>query len=266
MALLWRSALSGMAAVSRELRRRARDLPRSHTAPAGAGESRAGRCRRTGRDRRGVAAGRRACTGAAEGSLASPGYSVTALATYGLLALMLSSDTLIAKHYLSNHQAGLYAGVSLTGKIAYFAASSLFVVAFPLFSRHHDKGTGSGKWILAAGWTGLRGHGGDCGVFALEPAWVVIPLLGEPLPGCGELRPVDGRGLRSLCSRLPGVHLPARPQAPRYHCRASVALVVQFAGFFAFHSTMTRLMGVLAVAFGVLLTVELLSSRSAEKG
>ena len=71
----------------------------------------------------------------------SSGYSVTALLTYGLLALMLSSDTLIAKHYLSNHQAGLYAGVSLTGKIAYFAASSLFVVAFPLFSRHHDQGT-----------------------------------------------------------------------------------------------------------------------------
>ena len=67
-------------------------------------------------------------------------YSVTALVTYGLLALMLSSDTLIAKHYLSNHQAGLYAGISLAGKIAYFAASSLFVVAFPVFSRHHDRG------------------------------------------------------------------------------------------------------------------------------
>ena len=68
------------------------------------------------------------------------GYSATALGTYGLLALMLSSDTLVAKHYLSNYQAGLYAGVSLAGKIGYFAASSLFVISFPVFSRYHDQG------------------------------------------------------------------------------------------------------------------------------
>ena len=132
-----------------ELRRGTSDLSAAHAPPAGTRSSPAnpGTTQRA-RLAQGRGTHRRIPDGAAPGVVR---YSVTALVTYGLLAVMLSSDTLIAKHYLSSHQAGLYAGVSLAGKIAYFAASSLFVVAFPLFSRQHDQGTdGTGKWILAA--------------------------------------------------------------------------------------------------------------------
>jgi O-antigen/teichoic acid export membrane protein len=186
---------------------------------------------------------------------ASPGvarYSLTALVIYGLLALLVSSDTLVAKHYFASHEAGLYAGVSLTGKIAYFAASSLFVVAFPLFSRHHDRGTGSGKWILAAGALVAVITGAIVAVYALEPAWVVIPLLGD------RYRAVDGYlpwmaaiyGLYAL-GYLIAIYLLARK------CRSIIAalaaaLVVQFTGFYLFHSTITMMMSVLAVAFAVL--------------
>jgi O-antigen/teichoic acid export membrane protein len=179
-------------------------------------------------------------------------YSVTALVIYGLLALMLSSDTLVAKHYFSNHEAGLYAGVSLTGKIAYFAASSLFVVAFPLFSRHHERGAGSGRWILAAGALVTAITAVIVAAFAFEPAWVVIPLLGD------RYRSVEGYipwmaavfGLYAL-GYLVAIYLLAR------RCRSIIAvlaaaLIVQFIGFYFFHSTITMMMRVLAVAFAVL--------------
>jgi O-antigen/teichoic acid export membrane protein len=186
---------------------------------------------------------------------ASPGvarYSVTALVVYGLLAIMVSSDTLVAKHYFSNHEAGLYAGVSLTGKIAYFAASALFVVGFPLFSRHYDSGIDSGKWILAAGGLVAVITGAIVVAFALEPAWVVIPLLGT------RYQTVEGyvpwmAAVYSLYALgyLVSIYLLARK------CRSviavlAVALIVQFVGFFFFHSTITMMMSVLAVAFAVL--------------
>ena len=77
-------------------------------------------------------------------------------------------------------------GFPLAGKITYFAASSLFVVAFPIFSRHHDQRLSSGKWILAAGGVVGATAGVVVVLFTLEPAWVVIPLLG------GRYRAAEG--------------------------------------------------------------------------
>ena len=217
MGLLWRSALSGMAAVAAScaaglvtyllltLPLLDRKRPRSIADTSPTRPCPGPRCASANSPEEGV-----------------PGvvrYSVTALVTYGLLALMLSSDTLIAKHYLSNHQAGLYAGVSLAGKIAYFAASSLFVVAFPVFSRHHDQGIGSGKWILAAGGMVCATAGSDCDFSRSSPPgwssrfWATVT---------GQLKVTSRGWLRFSGStpRLPRVHLPARPQAPGCYRRA----------------------------------------------
>ena len=180
-------------------------------------------------------------------------YSVTALVTYSLLALLLSSDTLIAKHYLSSHQAGLYAGVSLTGKIAYYAASALFVVGFPLFSRKHDRADGTGKWILPA-FAGLvcAITGAIVTAFALEPAWVVIPLLGDRYRSVERYIPWMAAvfGVYSL-GFLVSTYLLARKRRSVIAVLAA-AVIVEFAGFFAFHSTITSMLAVLAVAFGVM--------------
>jgi hypothetical protein len=186
---------------------------------------------------------------------ASPGvarYSVTALVIYGLLAIMVSSDTLVAKHYFANHEAGLYAGVSLTGKIAYFAASSLFVVAFPLFSRHHDRGAGSGKWILTAGALVAAITAVIVAVYALKPGWVVIPLLGSRYRAVDRYMPWMAAvyGLYAL-GYLVAIYLLARK------CRSIIAvlaatLAVQLTGFYFFHSTFIMMMSVLAAAFAVL--------------
>jgi O-antigen/teichoic acid export membrane protein len=185
-------------------------------------------------------------------------YSMTAFVTYGLLAVMLSSDTLVAKHYFTNHQAGLYAGISLSGKIAYFASSSIFVVAFPIFSRQHDQGAGNWKGVLATGGLVCAIAGSTVALFALKPAWVVIPLLG------GRYQAAEGYvpwmaavfGLYALAF-LVAIYLLARKRRSIIALLA-VGLVMQFAGFFAFHSTITSMMAVLALSFGAVLAGGLL--------
>jgi O-antigen/teichoic acid export membrane protein len=179
-------------------------------------------------------------------------YSMTALATYSLLALLLSSDTLVAKHYLSSQQAGLYAGISLAGKIAYFATSSVIVVAFPAFCRRSEQGVGSRRWILASGGAVCAITGVIAALFALRPAWVVIPLLGERYRSAERYVPWMAAifGLYAL-GFLFSTYLLARQRRGIIAVLAA-SVGVQFAGFFIFHSNITRMMDVLAAAFGVM--------------
>ena len=250
MALLWHSAVSGMAAIALScaaavvtyLIMTVPLLARNALSPAAAGIAGAADSQDPGGPPTGL-------TGARPGVAR---LSLAALVIYGLLALMVSSDTLVAKHYFTNNQAGLYAGVSLTGKIAYFAASSLFVVAFPLFSRHHDSGTSSRKWILGAGALVAAITGAIVVVYALEPAWVVIPLLGGRYRAVERYMPWMAAvyGLYAL-GYLVAIYLLAR-KCWSIIAVLTAALVVQFTGFYFFHSAITAMMSVLAVAFAVL--------------
>jgi O-antigen/teichoic acid export membrane protein len=250
MAFLFHSALSGMVAIALSCAAAvaaylAMTLPlvaRNALSPAAAGSAVAV----GSQDRGGQSAGR---TGARPGVAR---LSLAALVIYGLMAIMLSSDTLIAKHYFTNHEAGLYAGVSLTGKIAYMAASSLFVVAFPLFSRHHDSGISSRNWILGAGALVAAMTGAIIVVYALEPAWVVIPLLGGRYLAVEPYMPWMAAvyGLYAL-GYLVTIYLLAR-KCWSIISVLTVALVVQFTGLYVFHSSITAIISVLAVAFAVL--------------
>ncbi len=180
------------------------------------------------------------------------GYSMTALCTYGLLALMLSSDTLVAKHYLPDYQAGLYAGASLTGKIVFFAASSFFVIAFPVFSRHHDEGRGGTRWILGACGIVSAISWSIVALFALEPSWIVIPLLGSRYWEADRFVPLLAAvfGLYAL-GYLLSIYLLARKHRGVIAVLA-LAVMVQFAGYYSFHAGMSQLIAVLAAAFAVM--------------
>jgi O-antigen/teichoic acid export membrane protein len=250
MTLLWHSAFSGVAAVDLScavavvtyLIMTLPLLARNALSPAAAGIVVAA----DSQDPDGPRAG---LTGARPGVAR---YSLAALVVYGLMALMVSSDTLVAKHYLTNHDAGLYAGVSLTGKIAYLGASALFVVAFPLFSRHHDNGTSSRNWILGAGALVAAITGAIVVVYALEPAWVVIPLLGGRYRAVERYMPWMAAvyGLYAL-GYLVAIYLLAR-KCWSIIAVLAAALAVQFTGFYLFHSAIAMFMSVLAVAFAVL--------------
>ena len=181
----------------------------------------------------------------------SAGYSLATLATFGLLAVLLSVDTLIGKHYLPAEQAGLYAGVSLTGKIVFFATSALAVVVFPIFSRHQDMGLDGVRSLGIATITALVIIATSILVLFMAPGLVVSALLGPKYHAVDSYAPLMGAtfGLYAI-AYLCSTYLLARRHRGVIVALA-VAVAAQLAGFYALHSTIREMIEVEAFAFWI---------------
>lgn len=59
-------------------------------------------------------------------------YTVPVFVSYLCLTLYYSVDVILAKHFLSGVQAGLYSGLSILGKIVVFACLAIIGVMFPI--------------------------------------------------------------------------------------------------------------------------------------
>jgi len=58
-------------------------------------------------------------------------YSILALVAAGGIVALSTIDTVLARHFLSDHEAGLYAALATIGKIVLFVTSSVSMVMFP---------------------------------------------------------------------------------------------------------------------------------------
>lgn len=62
----------------------------------------------------------------------------SALAMLGL-TLFITTDIILVKHFYSSQEAGIYAGMSLLGRIIYFFSSPISTVLFPLVAQRHTR-------------------------------------------------------------------------------------------------------------------------------
>lgn len=102
--------------------------------------------------------------------------SILALGGYWVLA---SEDTVLARHFLPAHNAGLYAAASTAGRIALFLPGAIAMIAFPSFSREKGRGQlarDTLRWSL--GMVGLLGLL-TAAILALVPSLVVNILFGS---------------------------------------------------------------------------------------
>lgn len=106
-------------------------------------------------------------------------YSLLTLAALVGLALLLADDVVAAKRYLPAHQAGVYAAVSLGGKIAFYGSSAITTLLFPFFSAQHDEGSQSRRLLWIAGGIVAAGGGLLVVVYAAVPGLLVRPLFGS---------------------------------------------------------------------------------------
>ena len=197
-------------------------------------------------------------------------YSATVLATLVLLALLLSEDVLVAKRYLDPHAAGLYAGVSIVGKIVFFATSTLSLILFPVFSARHEAGRDSRAGLVAA--LGLVAGGASVLAlgFFIAPHLVLTPLLGASFT---EAEPYLGwMGIAFALyamTHLIATYLLAQRRADVVAVLATVAFL-QVVGFWSFHGGILELIHVLIAAFAVaaaaLIAVALLRRPAAASG
>lgn len=72
-------------------------------------------------------------------SFSFPTFATTATAT-----LFLSTDLILVKHYFPPQEAGIYAAVSVMGKVVFYALSPISQVCFPVIAQRFAKGK---KWL-----------------------------------------------------------------------------------------------------------------------
>jgi O-antigen/teichoic acid export membrane protein len=178
-------------------------------------------------------------------------YSATVLATLVLLALLMSEDILVAKRYLDPHAAGLYAGVSIVGKIVFFATSTLSLILFPVFSARHEAGRDSRAGLVAA--LGLVAGGASllALVFFAAPQLVLTPLLGGSFAAAEPYLGWMGIAFALYAmTHLVATYLLAQRRANVVAVLATVALL-QVVGFWSFHGGILQLIHVLIATFAV---------------
>lgn len=77
-------------------------------------------------------------------------YTLPVLAQSVALTSLYSTDVILVKHFFTSHQAGLYAAISMLGKIIYFGASPIGLVMFPIISKRHASGVNYEKVFLTS--------------------------------------------------------------------------------------------------------------------
>ena len=177
--------------------------------------------------------------------------SVTTFAVFGLLAILLSVDTMTARLTLPAGAAGIYAGISLAGKIVYFTTTAVTAFLFPIFSARFDQGLGTGRWLAISMGLVAAASAAVIAVYAWAPYLVTTVLLG------GKYRPVahDISTMGAIFSifamtNLLVMYLLARRQSGIV-VALTIAVATQIAGFAMFHRSISDLMVVMAMAFCV---------------
>lgn len=101
----------------------------------------------------------------------------SALMTVGVSALY-NTDVILVRHFLSAYEAGLYAALSVLGKIIFFGTAPVTITMFPLVSEAHAKGERYHKIFLMCFMFVIAIAGSVTLVFSLFPGHMMRLLIG----------------------------------------------------------------------------------------
>ncbi|ULH17758.1 hypothetical protein MF271_20335 (plasmid) [Deinococcus sp. KNUC1210] len=115
-------------------------------------------------------------------------FARPAFANLAAQALIMNSDVLLVRAFLPSREAGLYAAVSIIGRVVFYGAWAVSTALFPLVAARRSGHAGQLLW-LSLGLTGAV-SGGVTLVCALAPTLIVNLLFGAAyLPGAYILAP-----------------------------------------------------------------------------
>src|SRR5256886_4376157 len=106
------------------------------------------------------------------------GFSLTATAGIIGVLVLYNQDVILAKHFLNDHDAGIYGGLNKIGTILYFLTLSVSQVLFPRVVEAVAREQHPGRILLSS--AGILSALGACAllVFAVAPSVVVNVLFG----------------------------------------------------------------------------------------
>ena len=106
------------------------------------------------------------------------GFSLTATAGIIGVLVLYNQDVILAKHYLSDHDAGIYGGLNKIGTILYFLTLSVSQVLFPRVVEAVAMEQNPGRILLSSAGLLTALGAGALVVFAVVPGLVVGVLFG----------------------------------------------------------------------------------------
>ncbi|MBI3397452.1 oligosaccharide flippase family protein [Candidatus Woesebacteria bacterium] len=106
-------------------------------------------------------------------------FSLPALLQALAFTSLITTDVLLAKHFLSDFDAGLYGSLAMLGKIIYFAASPVVGVLFPIVSKRHSNKENYRHIFLVALFMTLGISLGVLMIYLLMPGFVIRFSYGQ---------------------------------------------------------------------------------------
>jgi O-antigen/teichoic acid export membrane protein len=175
---------------------------------------------------------------------ALPAGAGATLATFLLLSLLLSADVLAAKRYLPATVSGLYAAVSLSGKVVFFATSAVSLYLFPRFTASREQNADARRMLVRALLGVAVCSGVIAAVYFAAPSFVIRPLFGARYDAAGPYLgwialAFGGYAVAYLCS----TYLLAQRRWTGAAILA-VAATVQLGALYALHTSIGRIVAV----------------------
>ncbi len=125
-------------------------------------------------------------------------YSALVLFSTVLFSALCNIDVVLARHFLSAEQAGIYSMVAVLGRIIIYAPAGVVAVLFPLVASSHEKGEATGGKLAEALVAVAVISGAVTAVYFLFPVQIISLLFGSAyLPAAEYLAPY-GAGMMFL--------------------------------------------------------------------
>jgi O-antigen/teichoic acid export membrane protein len=105
------------------------------------------------------------------------------------LAVLLSSDVLLVKHFFSTADAGRYAAVAALGRIVFWGASGIGIVLFPKAVVHVTRGSNGSPLVMASLALCLLGGALVWATFSLASGFVLSMFAGGAYVAAGAYLP-----------------------------------------------------------------------------
>jgi O-antigen/teichoic acid export membrane protein len=182
------------------------------------------------------------------------GFAVPTLLTQLGITSLYSTDIILVRHFLSAHEAGVYAALAILGKIIFYASSAVPTVLFPIASERAAIGTTTKKLILSAIGIVAAISIGITLFYFLFPNIIVSLLFGNAYGSAGSMLGLFGLflSLFSIGSIITTACLAVG--SVRIWFFAAGAAVVQIVGITLFHGSIA---GVISINIVVCLAYDI---------
>jgi O-antigen/teichoic acid export membrane protein len=111
------------------------------------------------------------------------------------LAMLLSADVVLVKHYFSTQSAGEYSAVAAIGRAIFWGASGVAVVLFPKVVSRVVQGHGASQLVTASLAIVTIGGVAGVGILWLASRWILVAFAGPAYAAAAALLPWYGMGM-----------------------------------------------------------------------